>query len=148
MFSRLQKSETCISLHLESNKKDPFRAQVQWYSRVEQLPKRLRFEAADPPLDEAWEVVHEGQRYKGDLSIETVFGKCNILWCDVSDLPKSDIGKQKKSWVFFCRFALGNDIHHSIINLICDIYFAIFKDPRIHVILYQSWILGSMRTSL
>ena len=91
---------------LGSNKKDPFRAQVQWYSRVEQLPKKLRAINVDPPLEENWEVVHEGQRYNGDLSIETIFGKCSILDCDINEVPTTT-GRQKKSWVFFCRFAFG-----------------------------------------
>ncbi len=60
-----------------------------------------------PPLNESWELVHEGQRYKGDLSIETIFGKCSVMICDVNEVPKSGFGKQRKSWVFFCRFALG-----------------------------------------
>ena len=93
----------------ESNKKDPFRAQVQWYSRVEQLPKRKGKDTGyhvDPPHDEDWEVIHEGTKFKGDVSIETVFDKCDIQQCDVSEIPDS-IGKQKKTYVFFCRFALG-----------------------------------------
>lgn len=91
---------------IESNKKDPFRAQVQWYSRIEQLSNKLRKDSVQPPLDDAWELVHEGQRYKGDLSIETIFGKCSVLICDGDEVPKG-VGKQKKSWTFFCRFALG-----------------------------------------
>lgn len=96
-----------VFLSSESNKKDPFRAQVQWYSRVEQLPKKLKDIPVNPPLNESWELIHEGQKYKGDLSIETIFGKCSIITCDVNEVPASGIGKQKKSWVFFCRFALG-----------------------------------------
>lgn len=92
---------------LESNKKDPFRAQVQWYSRVEQLPKKLKAINVDPPLEDNWEVIHEGQRYNGDLSIETIFGKCSILDCDANEVPTKTVGRQKKSWIFFCRFALG-----------------------------------------
>ena len=52
-------------------------------------------------------MVHEGQRYKGDISIETIFGKCSVSICDLNEVPKYGMGKQKKSWVFFCRFALG-----------------------------------------
>lgn len=90
----------------ESNKKDPFRAQVQWYSRVEQLSSKLRKDNVHPPLDDAWEVVHEGQRYKGDISIETIFDSCSVLICGENEVPKG-VGKQKKICTFFCRFALG-----------------------------------------
>lgn len=91
---------------MKSNKKDPFRAQVQWYSRVEQLSKNLRKDGVHPPLDDAWELVHEGQRYKGDVSIETIFDKCSVLICEENEVPRG-VGKQKKLCTFFCRFALG-----------------------------------------
>lgn len=71
----------------------------------------------NPPLNESWELVHEGQRYKGDLSIETLFGKCTVLTCDINDIPLSSVGKQKKSWVFFCRFALGPKNSRSFISV-------------------------------
>lgn len=80
---------------------------MQWYSRVEQLPKKLRAIQVNPPLNESWELIHEGQKYKGDLSIETIFGKCSILTCDIDQIPTGGTGKQNKSWVFFCRFALS-----------------------------------------
>ena len=67
----------------------------------------MRKNTVNPPLDESWELVHEGQRYKGDLSIETLFGKCSVLLCDTDEIPVTRIGKQKKAWVFFCRFGLG-----------------------------------------
>lgn len=96
------------SFSAESNKKDPFRAQVQWYSRIGQLSKKLRKVEVNPPLDESWELVHEGQRYKGDLSIETIFGKCTVWFCGVDHkVSKTKIGKKNKSWEFFCRFGLG-----------------------------------------
>ena len=87
-------------------KKDPFRAQVQWYSRIEQLPPRIRKWPVEPPLDIEWEVVNEGQRYQGDISIETIFGKCSIQMVDVETIP-APVGKVGRDWVFFCRFALG-----------------------------------------
>ena len=90
---------------------------MQWYSRIEQLPKPLRALSVDPPLNETWELVHEGQRYKGDLSIETIFGKCEVLICNVNEVPKSIIGKQKKSCIFFCRFALGPKNSRSFISV-------------------------------
>jgi len=77
---------------------------------LEQLPKKRRpLDAASitPPLNEEWEVVHEGKMFKGDISLETIFSKCNILHCDQSEVPNA-IGKQNKTWTFFCRFALGN----------------------------------------
>lgn len=62
----------------------------------------------DPPLEDEWELVHEGQRYKGDLSIETVFGRCSVLFCGIDEVPKKLVGRLKdKSCVFFCRFALA-----------------------------------------
>jgi hypothetical protein len=69
-----------------------------------------------PPLDNAWELVHEGQRYKGDLSIETIFGKCTVSICDGDEIPKI-VGKQKKSWIFFCRFALGPKSSRDLISV-------------------------------
>lgn len=68
-----------LRFHAESNKKDPFRALVRWYSRVGQLPTRIRkWETQlDQALDVNWEVVDEGARYKGDISIETIFGMCS-----------------------------------------------------------------------
>ena len=98
------------SILSESNKKDPYRAKVQWYSRLEQLPKKkrpLNAASINPPLNEDWEIIHEGKMFEGDVSIETIFGKCNILHCDETEIP-TEIGKQNKVWTFFCRFALGN----------------------------------------
>ena len=94
----------------ESNKRDPYRAQVQWYSRLEQLPKKkrpLNEASINPPLNESWELIHEGKMFKGDISLETIFNKCSILHCDVSKTP-NEIGKQNKTWIFFCRFELGS----------------------------------------
>lgn len=71
----------------------------------------------NPPLDENWELVHEGQRYKGDLSIETFFGKCSVLICNTDEVPFSCIGRQKKNWVFFCRFGLGPKNSKSFISV-------------------------------
>ena len=51
--------------------------------------------------------MHEGQRFKSDISIETIFGKCSIIKCQADEIPSSKIGKVAKNWVFFCRFALG-----------------------------------------
>lgn len=83
----------------------------------------------NPPLHDAWEVVHEGQRYKGDISMETVFGKCNVLTCEVDEVPKS-IGKQKRTWTFFCRFALAprNTREFVPINQAKDLWDAAAKD--------------------
>jgi len=94
---------------MKSNKRDPYRAQVQWYSRLEQLPKKkrpLNEASINPPLNESWELIHEGKMFKGDISLETIFNKCSILHCDVSKTP-NEIGKQNKTWIFFCRFELA-----------------------------------------
>lgn len=101
----------------ESNKEHPFRALVQWYSRVKQLSKTFRTQLTiDPPLNEQWELVHEGRRYQGDLSIKTIIGKCQVLMCNnVNEVPNSRIGKQETSLVFFCRFALVSKIVRNLI---------------------------------
>ena len=95
-----------IHWFIEANKKDPFRAQVQWYSRVPQLGKRIRTLPIKPPLDDKWVLIREGTRYEGDISIETIFNQASIITTSADSVPESEVGKKGKKFVFFCRFAL------------------------------------------
>lgn len=96
-------------LHLyqlaKASKKDPFRAIVQWYSRPECIPCR-HFDNDNIRIDYTCEVIEDHRPYDADISLETIFRKCNVIVGSAND-PASEIKKQahlSSNCTFVCRY--------------------------------------------
>ncbi|CAH2042138.1 unnamed protein product, partial [Iphiclides podalirius] len=93
-----------ISLYEDpSNKNDPYRAKVQWFSKPTDLPARC-FNKMEPISFYEKEVVEDHRPFDMDVSIETFFKKCNIILSHTKD--SVDQLKGTASYVYICRYRL------------------------------------------
>ncbi|XP_026491784.2 origin recognition complex subunit 1 [Vanessa tameamea] len=85
----------------QSNKNDPFRAKVQWYSRPSDLPKECDSKNI---LFYDKEVIEDNRPFDTDVSIETIFKKCYITLTITKDTDDTLIGAP--SYHYICRYRL------------------------------------------
>lgn len=98
-------------LHLyelrEMSDRDPFRALVQWYSRPECVPHK-HFDDDTICVDFSCEVIEEHRPYDADISLETVFRKCSVIFgtpeFSASGLLQNFDTKRKTCPMFVCRY--------------------------------------------
>ncbi|KAL4704286.1 hypothetical protein ACJJTC_016304 [Scirpophaga incertulas] len=85
-----------------SNKNDPFRAKVQWYSKAKDLPSWFtnKMDAIDF-LE--YEVIEDHRPFDTDVSIETFFEKCNITLTFTKDTVHNMKGNIHH---YICRYRL------------------------------------------
>ncbi|GAB0088488.1 Origin recognition complex subunit 1 [Sergentomyia squamirostris] len=86
---------------------DRARAIVQWYSRIEGIPSHCL--TSDTVVEETEREVFKDDRFNGDISLGTIFGKCTIL-----EIPEemsmssllSATPSLRESDFFICRYKL------------------------------------------
>ncbi|CAK1584286.1 unnamed protein product [Parnassius mnemosyne] len=86
-----------------SNKNDPYRAKVQWYSRPSDLPNGC-LNKTEPIAFFEKEVVEDHRPFDTDVSIETFFKKCFITLAHTKD--SDDIIKASPLYHYICRYRL------------------------------------------
>jgi hypothetical protein len=64
----------CVCIVL-AHDEDPYRAIVRWYSRPQDLPKRI---IKSLQLDSKVEIVLDERPFDNDVSIETFFSSCVV----------------------------------------------------------------------
>ncbi|XP_063230635.1 origin recognition complex subunit 1 isoform X2 [Bacillus rossius redtenbacheri] len=91
----------------DTNAEDPYRAVVQWYSRVRELPKKtaLQLEGCPELCPEA-EVVEDTRSFDDDISLETVFRSCKVVFLPPSRDPREAAREGGPAPLFVCRFRL------------------------------------------
>ncbi|CAD7013643.1 origin recognition complex subunit 1 [Ceratitis capitata] len=92
--------------------RDPYRAIVQWYSRPECVPHK-EFDRDDICIDFNAEVIEEHRPYDADISLETIFKKCVVLFGGTDEsangiLHKYD-AKRNNIPMFVCRYKFIKD---------------------------------------
>ncbi|KAL9912819.1 origin recognition complex subunit 1 [Glossina fuscipes fuscipes] len=91
----------------EISNRDPYRAIVQWYSRPQSIPAK-HFDDDDICLDFEKELIEEHRPYDPDISLETIFRKCSVLYgtvdCFATDLLESSNTKKTSCPTFVCRY--------------------------------------------
>ncbi|CAG5036081.1 unnamed protein product [Parnassius apollo] len=93
-----------ISLYEDpSNKNDPYRAKVQWYSRPSDLPNGC-FNKIEPIAFFEREVVEDHRPFDTDVSIETFFKKCFITLAHTKE--SDNIIKDAPLYHYICRYRL------------------------------------------
>ncbi|XP_011190624.2 origin recognition complex subunit 1 [Zeugodacus cucurbitae] len=103
-------------LHLyelhESVDRDPYRAIVQWYSRPECVPHK-EFDRDDICIDFGTELIEEYRPYDSDISLETIFRKCIVLFGRTDESANAILhkynGKHKGQLMFVCRYKFIKD---------------------------------------
>ncbi|XP_063830342.1 origin recognition complex subunit 1 isoform X1 [Ostrinia nubilalis] len=92
-----------LSLYEDSsNKHDPFRAKVQWYSKPADLPNSC-LNKMDPISFLEKEVIEDHRPFDTHVSIETFFKKCAITLTFTKD---TDINVTKNPYHYICRYRL------------------------------------------
>ncbi|CAG4987048.1 unnamed protein product [Colias eurytheme] len=84
------------------NKHDPFRAKVQWYSKPNDLPKGC-LNNKEPINFLEKEVIEDHRPFDTDISIETIFKKCNITFTFTKDTALS---LKNSPYNYICRYRL------------------------------------------
>ncbi|KAJ4447105.1 hypothetical protein ANN_09105 [Periplaneta americana] len=90
----------------EKDQEDTCHAVVKWFSRPQELPKRL---IKSLPLDKTVEVVQDDRDFTNDVDIEEIFSKCLVVGAKVDDEPRKIANKMKRDTslpVFVCRYKL------------------------------------------
>ncbi|XP_071444259.1 origin recognition complex subunit 1 [Hetaerina americana] len=85
----------------------PYRAVVQWYSRPQQLPKKFAVHQMPfPQLDNEFEVLEDKRNFDNDVSIETFFGKCQVVQAMPEEDPSEvvDVYAVRNVPIFIVRF--------------------------------------------
>jgi len=84
-----------------SSTKDPYRGLVTWLCRPSLLPRQCKMhefeEQGAPPLDDRCDVVMEARSYCRDISLETVYFKCNVHSQPITTDPETYIKSCKTS---------------------------------------------------
>uniref|UniRef100_A0A1I8NNY5 Origin recognition complex subunit 1 n=1 Tax=Stomoxys calcitrans TaxID=35570 RepID=A0A1I8NNY5_STOCA len=87
--------------------KDPCRAIVQWYSRPECVPHK-HFDDDTICIDFNCEVIEEHRPYDPDISLETIYRKCSVIYgssdASASGLLQNFEAKRKACPMFVCRY--------------------------------------------
>ncbi|XP_075165132.1 origin recognition complex subunit 1 [Haematobia irritans] len=90
-----------------SPSKDPCRAIVQWYSRPECIPHK-HFDDDTICVDFGCEIIEEYRPYDADISLETIFRKCSVIFgtseTSASGLLQNFESKRKSCPMFVCRY--------------------------------------------
>lgn len=98
-------------LHLyelrEMSDRDPCRALVQWYSRPECIPHK-HFDSDEICVDFSVELIEEHRPYDSDISLETVYRKCSVIFgtpeSSAAGLLENFNSKSKSCPMFVCRY--------------------------------------------
>lgn len=61
---------------ISARKADKFRANVQWYSKPQRIPKSIDTDH----MDDEYEVVEEYRKFDSDVSVESIYRKCRVSW--------------------------------------------------------------------
>ncbi|XP_026763079.2 origin recognition complex subunit 1 [Galleria mellonella] len=85
-----------------SNNNDPFRAKVKWYSKPSDLPSSC-FNDIEPICFRDKEVIEDHRPFDTDVSIETFFKKCTILFKFTKDL---DDNLSLPPYTYICRYRI------------------------------------------
>ncbi|XP_046385697.1 origin recognition complex subunit 1 isoform X2 [Ischnura elegans] len=82
-----------LQLYELEDAEEPHRAVVQWYSRPQQLPKKFSSHKLPfPELNTDCEVLEDKRNFDTDVSIESFFGKCQVVQAMPEEDPKDVIG--------------------------------------------------------
>lgn len=85
---------------------DQFRAYIRWYSRCNELPKHILFDE-NYVFDFDLEIVQDHRPFDRDISIETIFRKCSIVFGMEDKAPISILGKKfVRQPTYVCRYKL------------------------------------------
>uniref|UniRef100_A0A1A9X3S8 Origin recognition complex subunit 1 n=1 Tax=Glossina brevipalpis TaxID=37001 RepID=A0A1A9X3S8_9MUSC len=98
-------------LHLyelqEKSNRDPYRAIVQWYSRPQSIPAKY-VNKDELCFDFERELIEEHRSYDSDISLETIFRKCSVLYGTVDTSASGLLGhsnrKNNSCPTFICRY--------------------------------------------
>uniref|UniRef100_A0A1A9ZNE4 Origin recognition complex subunit 1 n=1 Tax=Glossina pallidipes TaxID=7398 RepID=A0A1A9ZNE4_GLOPL len=89
----------------EISNRDPYRAIVQWYSRPQSIPAK-HFD--DDEICFEKELIEDHRPYDPDISLETIFRKCSVLYGTIdslaTDLLESSNTKKTSCPTFVCRY--------------------------------------------
>ncbi|XP_036330995.1 origin recognition complex subunit 1, partial [Rhagoletis pomonella] len=92
--------------------RDPYRAIVQWYSRPECVPHK-EFDRDDLCIDFNSELIEEHRPYDPDISLETIFRKCIVLFGGTEECASAILHKYKAKRnecpMFVCRYKFIKD---------------------------------------
>lgn len=90
-------------------KVDPFRAIVQWYSRLSDMPAKI-IDNANYTFNSDCEII-EDNRFGQDINIETIYGHCQVTIVgtdvNVSELIAKNRKNTTKLPLFVARYKLG-----------------------------------------
>ncbi|XP_059059042.1 origin recognition complex subunit 1 [Achroia grisella] len=96
-------SAQILSLYEDrSNNKDPFRAKVKWYSKPSDLPSSC-FNNTEPISFHDREVIEDHRPFDTDVSIETFFKKCAIIFKLSKDI---DDDLKLAPYTYICRYRI------------------------------------------
>lgn len=91
----------------EMSNRDPCRALVQWYSRPECIPHK-HFDTDEICVDFGIELIEEHRPYDSDISLETVYRKCSVIYgapeSSAAGLLENFDSKSKSCPMFVCRY--------------------------------------------
>ncbi|XP_067632877.1 origin recognition complex subunit 1 [Eurosta solidaginis] len=96
----------------EADGRDPYRAIVQWYSRPESVPHK-EFDRDDLCIDFNIELIEEHRPFDPDISLETIYRKCVVLFGGIDESANGILhkynAKLNKCPMFVCRYKFIKD---------------------------------------
>ncbi|XP_046737987.1 origin recognition complex subunit 1 [Diprion similis] len=86
-----------------TRKNDKHRANVQWFSKPNKLPESVDRDH----IDEIYEVVEDHRKFSNNVSIETIYQKCHVIYAYQDAIPQQ-VHDENRSYgiVFVCRYRL------------------------------------------